>query len=274
MSFHRFEDHALNIGFAPHLSTSRNHLVEGRYLYYNLNTKPAGTGSEPHYHPNELLVFCLKGRINGLVGTERDIIRPGTFVVVPPNARHSFKATEEADCAYLYVKDQTWTCVGIAEDEALPDTAMSVEEAHALHDSGEWPGDKATSGRSSAIVKGFSSCFYPILDTLEEPIGQIDRRIVLSGTYVDFAFYEHPRGFEVAEDASAHERFVYMLAGDAQMTVDGETRSIGPGDIVRIYKGASYRIEDSGDSEGARFTVHSSRAVLEDLVDAQPTPSR
>lgn len=274
MSFHRFEDHALNIGFAPHLSTSKNHLVEGRYLYYNLNTKSAGTGSEPHYHPNELLVFCLKGRINALVGKEREIIRPGTFAVVPPNARHSFKATEEEDCAYLYVKDQTWTCVGIAEDEALPETAMSVEEVHALHDSGKWPGNKDTSGQSSVIVEGLSSCIYPILDSLEEPIGQIDRRILLSGSYVDFEFHEHPRSFEMAEDASAHERFVYVLAGAAQMTVGGETHSVGPGDIARIYKGTSYHLEGRGDHGGVRFTVHSSRSILENLVEAQAASSR
>ena len=203
MSFHRFEDNALGKGFTPHLSTAKNHLVEGEYLYYNLNTKAAGSGSEPHYHPNELLVFCIKGKMNALIGKERRIITPGTFAVVPPNARHSFKATEDCEIAYLYIKDQTWSLVGIAEDEALPEKAMTPEEAHRMVDSGQWPGQKKK-GDSSAIIEGFASCFYPILPSLDEPLGQADRQIVISGTLIDFGFYEFPRAFEMAEDASAH----------------------------------------------------------------------
>lgn len=269
MSFHRFEDNALGKGFTPHLSTAKNHLVEGDYLYYNLNTKAAGTGSEPHYHPNELLVFCVRGRINALVGKERHVITPGTFVVVPPCARHSFKATEDGDCAYLYIKDQTWTLVGIAEDEALPEKAMSVEDAHKMHDAGQWPGQKNTAGESSAIIEGFASCFYPILSSLEEPIGQIDRQIVLSGTLIDFGFYEFPRKFEMSEDKSAHERFIYVLAGSAEATVDGDTKQLTVGDIVKMPKGSAYRISQSDSEGGVRFTMHSSNSLMEKMVDEQ-----
>ena len=31
-------------------------------------------------------------------------------------ARHSMKATEDGDCSYLYIKDKTWTVVGLAEE--------------------------------------------------------------------------------------------------------------------------------------------------------------
>ncbi|MBT7488343.1 MAG: cupin domain-containing protein [Rhodospirillales bacterium] len=268
MSFHRFEDNAVK-GFAPHLSSSQNHLIEGDYIYFNLNCKPAGTGSEPHYHPNELLVFCVAGRINALVGKERHVISPGTFIVVPPNARHSFKATEEGDCASLYIKDHSWGLVGVAEDEAVPDEIMSVEKAHALKDSGEWAGDKKSSGDSGAIIEGLGSCFYEVLGSLEQPIGQCERRVVIDGERIAFGLYELPKGFEEASTQSEHEIFIYMLDGTMNAKVDSESREVAYGDIVKIAKGADYTLQ-AGDKDGVRFAIVRSLPNLEELVDAAP----
>jgi hypothetical protein len=40
------------------------------------------------------------------------------------------RATEDGDCSYLYMKDKTWTVVGLAEDEAVPGKAMTVSEVN------------------------------------------------------------------------------------------------------------------------------------------------
>ena len=56
MPFHRFEEYE-NVLLTPHLSTAEAPIIEGKYLYYCQNQKRAGTGSELHYHPNELLIF-------------------------------------------------------------------------------------------------------------------------------------------------------------------------------------------------------------------------
>ncbi len=125
MPFHRFENykvHHLN----PHLSTGEGPVIEGAYMYFRIVTKKAGTGSTLHYHPNELMAFPLKGKINAVVGRERRIVKPGTFVHMPPYARHGFTACEDGDLTYLYIKDRTWTLIGSAEDEALPDEARSA----------------------------------------------------------------------------------------------------------------------------------------------------
>ena len=47
------------------------------------------------------------------------------------------KATEDEPCAYLYIKDCTWTVVGVSADEELPDKPMSVEEANQKFEKGE-----------------------------------------------------------------------------------------------------------------------------------------
>ena len=131
MPFHRFEEYE-SVLLTPHLSTAEAPIIEGKYLYYCLNQKPAGTGSELHYHPNELLIFPVSGKINAVVAKDRRVVNPGTFILVPPNVRHSMKATEDGAVAYLYIKDQTWTVVGVAEDEALPDKALTIDDSQTM----------------------------------------------------------------------------------------------------------------------------------------------
>ena len=111
MPFHRFENLKVH-HFNPHLSTGEGPVIEGQYMYFRIVTKKAGTGSTLHYHPNELMTFPLAGKINCVVGRERRIVKPGTFVHIPPYARHGFTACEDGDLHYLYIKDRTWTLIG------------------------------------------------------------------------------------------------------------------------------------------------------------------
>ena len=92
MSFHRFEDFESRY-LTPHLSSGTAPVIEGKYMYFCLLHKDAGTGSELHYHPNELLIFPVRGKINAIVGKDRRIVSPGTFVHAPAYARHSMRAT-------------------------------------------------------------------------------------------------------------------------------------------------------------------------------------
>ena len=70
-----------------------------------------------------------------MVGKERKSTRGLYFNT--SNVRHSMKATEDEPCAYLYIKDCTWTVVGVSADEELPDKPMSVEEANQKFEKGE-----------------------------------------------------------------------------------------------------------------------------------------
>ena len=73
MPFFRFEDFESH-RLTPHLSSAEGPIIEGRYIYFCKVRKKAGTGSELHYHPNELLIFPLEGRVNALVGRARRIV--------------------------------------------------------------------------------------------------------------------------------------------------------------------------------------------------------
>ncbi len=246
MPFHRFES-VEAVRLTPHLSSAVAPLIEGKYLYFCLNQKKAGTGSEFHYHPNELLIFTLTGTVNAVIGKDRKIVPPGTFILIPPNVGHSLKATEDGPCAYLYIKDQTWSVVGIAADEARPDKAMSVEEVNEKFDRGEIKDRKGEGGQKDAvsemIVDGVPNCYYPILTSLQQPFSAGSRREWIEGQLCAFGFYELPNGYVEQSAGAEHEHFVYLLEGGLKATVGNETADVAPGGIIEIPKGARYELE-------------------------------
>ena len=78
MPFHRFENFNSNY-LTPHLSTGQAPVIEGKYMYFCMLHKIAGTGSDLHYHPNELLIFPVSGKINAIVGRDRFLTTSSTI---------------------------------------------------------------------------------------------------------------------------------------------------------------------------------------------------
>jgi len=264
VSFHRFEDIESHY-LTPHLSTGKAPVIDGQYMYFCLLRKNAGTGSELHYHPNELLIFPLRGRINAIVGKDRRIVSPGTFVHAPAFARHSMRATEDGYCQYLYIKDKTWTVVGLAENEAVPEKAMTVEEVNRRYKVGEREAHMGASGKSQAIVEGLDICFYPIIESLDAPRRSARHVDWIEGERLAFGFFEVPGGYDEPRATAQHEMFVYVLSGRVQAMADGESRSIGPGDIVHVPRGMAYRLQVQ--SPFARYVLVCSTPYLEQRID-------
>jgi quercetin dioxygenase-like cupin family protein len=240
MAFHRFEElksHHLN----PHLSTAEGPVIEGEYMYFRMVTKRAGTGSALHYHPNELMAFPLEGKINCVVGDDRRIVPPGTFVHIPPYARHGFTACEDGDLNYLYIKDRTWTLIGAAADEALPDKALSATEVRRNFEAGKYPGKEKAPEKSEAIVEGLGNCYYPMIDTLDSPASSGHWERWVEGTHIAFGFVESPPGHTERSAGAPHEIFAYIVSGEIDAEVEGEKRTLGPRDVIQVPRGASYR---------------------------------
>ena len=265
MPFHRFED-VESAYLTPHLSTGRAPVIEGRYMYFCLLQKAAGTGSELHYHPNELLIFPLQGKINAVVGKDRRVVGPGTFIHAPAYARHSMRATEDGDLQYLYIKDKTWTVVGLAEDEAVPEKAMTVEEANRKYRVGEGDRHEKARGQSQAIVEGLNECYYPIVDSLDAPRCSARRVSWIEGERLAFGYFEVPGGYDEPAMEAARETFVYVLSGAMRAQAGGEHKEVRSGDIVHIPRGAPYRLQVSGDY--ARYALVCSTPWLENRIDS------
>lgn len=240
MPFHRFEDFK-SYRFNPHLSTAEGPVIEGEYLYFRMVTKRAGTGAELHYHPNELLAFPLRGKVDCIVGKDRRIVQPGTLVHFPPCARHGFKATEDGDLKYLYIKDRTWTLIGAAADEALPGKALSVKEVARAVKEGKYPGKRKAPEKSQAIIEGLGNCYYPMIESLDAPpaSGHCERWV--EGAHIAFGFVESPPGHVSEAKRSPHEIFLYVIRGAMEADVAGKKRRVTAGDVIHVPQGAAYR---------------------------------
>ncbi len=266
MPFYRLDQlkrHHLN----PHLSTGEGPVIEGQYMYFRINIKRAGTGSELHYHPNELMTFPITGKINCMVGKERRIVLPGTFVHVPPCARHSFKATEDGEVQYLYIKDRTWTLIGSAADEKLPDEAPSATQVAKSLKDGKWPGqEKKEPEKSQAITEGLGRCFYPMIDALDAPPVSAHCEQWVEGVNLAFGLLESPEGYENSGDSSSREVFSYVISGALDAEVDGEKKRVASGDLLHVPKGKPYRwrVAKGGN---ARYAVVRSTPKLEAEID-------
>ena len=94
----------------PDYSTANGACVEGDRMIIGLMRVPAGTGAEPHSHPNEQWIYILEGTFAAVVGDQDIVARPGSVIYVPSNVVHSTKATPEADVVFFTVKDASHSC--------------------------------------------------------------------------------------------------------------------------------------------------------------------
>src|ERR1700752_3396865 len=89
----------------PDYSTANGACVEGDRMIVALMRMPAGTGAEPHSHPNEQWIYILEGTFIAKIGDTELTAKPGSVVYVPSNVIHSAKATPDGDVVFFTVKD-------------------------------------------------------------------------------------------------------------------------------------------------------------------------
>jgi quercetin dioxygenase-like cupin family protein len=97
----------------PDYSTANGACVEGDRMIVGLMRMPAGTGAEPHSHPNEQWIYVLEGTFQATIGGQEIEAKPGTVVYVPSNVVHSGKATADGDLVFFTVKDASHSLHGI-----------------------------------------------------------------------------------------------------------------------------------------------------------------
>jgi quercetin dioxygenase-like cupin family protein len=259
MTFYRFEK-LKSWHFNPHLSSVTGPIIEGDYMYFRRVKKPGRGKSTLHYHPNEFMAFMLEGKINAVVGSGRRIASPGTLVHIPSNVQHQFKSN--VDTSFLYIKDRTWTMIGAAADEALPEKAKSATEVARDIKAGKYPGRRKEPEKSQAIVDGVGDCFYPMIDGLDAPNASGHSERWLEGANIAFGFIESPPTHEMGEKKAAHEVFAYLISGTLDAFADSVTRKMRPGDVLHARRGARYGWVVRGRNP-ARFAIVRSTSRLE-----------
>ncbi|MBO0717184.1 MAG: cupin domain-containing protein [Rhizobiales bacterium] len=96
----------------PDYSTANGACVEGDRMIVGLMRMPAGTGAEPHSHPNEQWIYILEGTFHATVGGKAIEAKPGAVIYIPANAVHSGKAGADRDVVFFTVKDASHSLHG------------------------------------------------------------------------------------------------------------------------------------------------------------------
>ena len=97
----------------PDYSTANGSAIEGDRMMVALMRMPAGTGAEPHSHPNEQWIYILEGVFEAVVGGKPINAPAGTILYIPSNTRHEGKASKDGDVLFFTVKDTTHGLYGI-----------------------------------------------------------------------------------------------------------------------------------------------------------------
>ena len=82
-------------------------------MIVGLMRMPAGTGAEPHSHPNEQWIYILEGVFHAHIDGKDVEAKPGSVIYVPANAVHSGKAGADRDVVFFTVKDASHGLHGI-----------------------------------------------------------------------------------------------------------------------------------------------------------------
>jgi quercetin dioxygenase-like cupin family protein len=94
----------------PAYSTAHGPCVEGDRMIVGLMRMKAGTGAEPHSHPNEQWIYVLEGIFRANIGGKEIDVTPGSVVYIPANTVHAGKATADGDVVFFTVKDARLIC--------------------------------------------------------------------------------------------------------------------------------------------------------------------
>ena len=96
MPFYRFEGLPQET-ISPHYSSAAGGTVTGEIIEVGKYAMAKGTGADPHRHPNEQIIYVLRGRLRARVGDEERTLEPGDVAHFPPNAVHEVRALEDSE---------------------------------------------------------------------------------------------------------------------------------------------------------------------------------
>ena len=87
-------------------STGEGASFNGDRIYCGLVTKKKGTGSKPHYHPDETFNYVLKGALQVHMDGQDFVVPTGCLFHIPANMVHVAVATDDGDATYLVWRDR------------------------------------------------------------------------------------------------------------------------------------------------------------------------
>jgi len=96
MPFFRFEGLPQET-ISPHYSSAAGGTVTGDVIEVGKYSMPKGTGADPHRHPNEQIIYVLRGKLRVRVEQEERVLEPGDVAHFPSNQIHEVRALEDSE---------------------------------------------------------------------------------------------------------------------------------------------------------------------------------
>jgi len=100
----------------PDYSQAFGPCIEGDRMMIAIMRIPAGTGADPHSHPNEQWMYVMEGTFTVTIESTTVTAKPGSVVYVPAGVLHETKAGPDADVVFFTVKDAVYGLHGIKAD--------------------------------------------------------------------------------------------------------------------------------------------------------------
>jgi ethanolamine utilization protein EutQ (cupin superfamily) len=88
---------------------------------------------------------------------------------------------------------------------------------------------------------------------------------VFNGERLSFGYYESPEGHEENDKSMAHEKFMYIMTGTMDSSIDGEKKAISSGDLLHVPQNASTSFRVT--SNQARYAVFQANSFLESKIN-------
>ena len=85
--FYRWDELETDM-ITPSYSPARGQKVSGEKILMGRFFFPAGKGAKRHSHPNEQIVFVVKGKARVCIGDEEKVVGPGDVYVMPAKTEH------------------------------------------------------------------------------------------------------------------------------------------------------------------------------------------
>lgn len=97
MTFFNFNDMAEEL-VTPGKSTAMARLITGSQVELAILRFRAGEGARMHSHPQEQILYVLKGRMKVTIGGEDTIIGPGEAAHFAPDLPHGTVMLDDVEC--------------------------------------------------------------------------------------------------------------------------------------------------------------------------------
>lgn len=108
--FHPEREEGIDAGTG--YSTAHGAVVEGERHQGGLMVMEAGTGADPHTHPNEQFIYITQGRLQIRVDDQETVLTEGSFAYVPPDTVHEVEVLGDEDVHFFTTKDLSHGIIG------------------------------------------------------------------------------------------------------------------------------------------------------------------